>query len=263
MRFSTSVSMMFREHPLPQRLQAARDSGFEGVEIQHLAEAPADQWAAARDSAGIEVALINVDTGDFASLGLGLSAIPGREAAFGASALQALASAQALGCRHVHIGPSRVPEGVTRDACLQTLVANITQLLPPAREAGIRLLLEPLNRVDSPTVLLGSVTEGISLLSDLAVAPEHLALLFDVYHVAMGGADPVAALDQAAAHLAHVQFSDAPGRKPPGGGTIDFERFLKALTAAGYDGWCGAEYPAAAATAATLGWLPGFRSLVG
>jgi hydroxypyruvate isomerase len=261
-KWSTSVSMMFREHALPQRLQAAREAGFEGVEIQILAEAPALQWVQAREAAGIEVALINVDMGDFLGNGAGLSGVPGREAAFRAAAEQTLSTAQALGCRHVHIGPSRVPEGVTRETCLRTLVANLMHVLPAAEAVGIRLLLEPLNRIESPTVLLGAVEEAASLLAGLPIAADRVGLQFDVYHVVMNGSDPVTALGLVRSQVAHVQFSDAPGRKPPGGGTIDFARFLKALKATGYDGWCGAEYLAPVGAAATLGWMPGFKSLV-
>jgi hydroxypyruvate isomerase len=262
MKWSTSVSMMFREHALPQRLQAASDAGFEGVEIQMLAEAPALQWVQARKAAGIEVALVNVDMGDFLGNGAGLSGVPGREAAFRAAAQQTLATAQTLGCRHVHIGPSRVPEGVTREACLQTLVANLMHVLPAAEAVGVRLLLEPLNRIESPTVLIGKVGEAAALLKSLTLSADRVGIQFDVYHVVMDGADPVAALEQVQTQVAHVQFSDAPGRKPPGGGTIDFVRFLKALKATGYEGWCGAEYMAPVGAAATLGWLPGFKSLV-
>jgi hydroxypyruvate isomerase len=262
MKWSASVSMMFREHALPQRLQAARDAGFEGVEIQMLAEAPVLQWVQAREAAGIEVALVNVDMGDFLGNGAGLSGVPGREAAFRAAAQQTLATAQALGCRHVHVGPSRVPDGAKRETCLQTLVANLMHVLPAAEAVGVRLLLEPLNRIESPTVLLGKVDEAAALLKSLPVAADRVGIQFDVYHVVMNGADPVAALEQVRTQVAHVQFSDAPGRRPPGGGTIDFGRFLKALKATGYDGWCGAEYMAPVGAAATLGWLPGFKSLV-
>ena len=33
MRFSTSISMMFREHPVDERFAAARQAGFEGVQV--------------------------------------------------------------------------------------------------------------------------------------------------------------------------------------------------------------------------------------
>lgn len=258
-RFSTSVSMMFREHGVQERLCAARDAGFEGVEIQMHAEAPTQAWVASREAAGIDVALINVDMGDFLGGGLGLSGVPGREEAFRAAAEQTLQLAKALGCRHVHVGPSRVPEGTPREACIETLMANLEHMLPQADALGIRLLLEPLNRVETPTVLLADVEEAARLMGSRLAG--RVGLQFDVYHVVLSGADPAEALMRVRPNVAHVQFSDAPGRKPPGGGQVDFRRFLQTLKASGYDGWCAAEYFAPMGAAATLEWLPEFRSL--
>ena len=258
MQWSTSVSMMFREHAVAQRLLAARDAGFDGVEIQMLAEAPADTWAQARTEAGIAVSLLNVDMGDFLGGGAGLSGVPGREAAFRAAAQVALGPAPQLGCRHVHVGPSRVPDSSDRKLCLDTLVANVQWLAPQARAAGIRLLLEPLNRQETPAALLGHLDDAVALIEGpLAQLAE---LQFDVYHVAMNGEDPVAALQRVRRQVGHVQFSDMPGRKPPGAGTLDFVRFFQALRRSGYDGWCGAEYLAPTGAAGTLGWLPALRA---
>ena len=146
MKWSTSVSLMFREHPIAQRLQAARDAGFDGVEIQVLGESSADDWVNARQAAGIDVALVNVGMGDFLSGGPGLSGVPDREAEFRIEAEHTLNTARRLACCNVHVGPSRIPVGQTRAACLEVLVANLEWLRPKADEAGVRLLLEPLNR---------------------------------------------------------------------------------------------------------------------
>jgi hydroxypyruvate isomerase len=252
--------MMFREHAVAQRLRAARDAGFDGVEIQMLAEAPADAWVQAREAAGIAVALLNVDMGDFLSGGAGLSGVPGREEAFRTAALVALDTATQLGCKHVHVGPSRVPEGSELLACRDTLAANIQWLAPQAQAVGIRLLLEPLNRQETPTALLRHLDDAVALLQGPLAGLA--ALQFDVYHVAMNGEDPVSALQRVRLHVAHVQFSDMPGRKPPGTGTLGFVHFFQALHQSGYDGWCGAEYFAPTGAAETLGWLPEMRAAV-
>jgi hydroxypyruvate isomerase len=257
MKFSTSISMMFREFPIAQRFQAARDAGFEGVEIQVHAEGQPAEMAAAAKAADIEVALINVGMGDFLAGGAGLSGVPGREEEFHTEAVRTLRLAQLLGCRHVHVGPSRVPPGYSREACLDVLAANLERILPVADEAAIRLLVEPLNRIDTPTALLAHIDDGAALIGGRLRG--RVGLQFDLYHVATNGDDPVAALQRLHALVAHVQFSDAPGRKPPGAGTIDFARFFAALVAGHYTGWVGAEYPAGADTVATLGWLPALR----
>jgi hydroxypyruvate isomerase len=199
--------------------------------------------------------------GDFLGGGPGLSGVPERVEAFRAAAKATLATAARLGCAHVHVGPSRIAPGESRQACLDTLVANVRWLKPFAQAAGIELLLEPLNRAETPTALLGHVDEAVELISGPLAGLAKLQ--FDVYHVAMNAEDPVAALQRVCAHVAHVQFSDMPGRKPPGVGTLDFPRFFDALRHSGYDGWCGAECFIPNGAAAALGWLPELRAIAG
>jgi len=84
----------------------------------------------------------------------------------------------------------------------------------------------------------------------------NLGLLCDLYHLAVNGDD----LDQVVAtytdRVAHVQIADAPGRHEPGTGTLDLDRYLDGLAAAGYGGWVGLEYKPSGASADSFGWLP-------
>ncbi|MDB6000248.1 MAG: hydroxypyruvate isomerase, partial [Rhizobacter sp.] len=44
LKFSANISMLFKELPLLQRPMAARDAGFDGIEIQFPYDHPADVW---------------------------------------------------------------------------------------------------------------------------------------------------------------------------------------------------------------------------
>lgn len=256
-KFSTSISFMFRELPLLDRFAAAKAAGFEGVEIQRLNEGASRDMANAARAAGIEVVLINVDLGDYLDGGLGLSGVPGQEATFRAAANQAFAAALRLDAKFVHLGPSRVPDGVDRQRCVDTYVANVERLLKTAKGAPFRLLLEPMNPVDAPNGLFTDIDAAADLLRG-AFGGE-LGLLFDLYHVTMAGADIAAAAARHRDLIDHVQFSDAPGRHEPGTGKIDFLGAFAALEAAGYAGAFGAEYFPAKPTRETLDWLNSFR----
>jgi hydroxypyruvate isomerase len=117
-KFSASISFMFREHAVLDRFAAARDAGFAAVEIQVIDEGDPSQMAVAARAAGITVALINVPMGDYLAGGPGLSGVPGRESEFRHAALRAFDTAALLGAPVVHLGPSRVPEGASRQECL-------------------------------------------------------------------------------------------------------------------------------------------------
>lgn len=253
-RLSCSVSMMFRELPLLERFAAAKAAGFDGVEIQVLMEgAPLDMAHAAR-AAGLDVVLINVDLGDYLMGGAGLSGVPGREEAFSQALDRAIAAAQALDPAFIHVGPSRIPEGETREACVQTYRRNLTLAIERRAEAGIRgrLVVEPMNRVEAPTVLLNDIDDVAAVLADVG---SDVGILFDLYHLSMNDCDIVAAYRAHAARVAHVQFSDAPGRVEPGAGRLDIAELLDALERDGYGGWFGAEYMPRKPTAETLAWM--------
>lgn len=253
MRFSASVSLMFQEHPLLDRFAAARDAGFEGVEIQRLDEGDPVLMARAARRAGVDVVLLNVPAADYLEGGPGLSGVPGREREFETALGTALAAADALGARFVHLAPSRVPNGESREACLATYRRNLALAVERARGSGSALLIEAMNRVEAPTALLNDVDDAAALI--LADFAGQIGLQFDVYHTAMNGRDVLGAFTAHRELIRHLQFADAPGRNEPGTGSIDFDTLLPGLEAAGYSGWFGAEYRPSRATTATLGWM--------
>jgi hydroxypyruvate isomerase len=253
MRFSASVSLMFQEHALLDRFAAARDAGFGAVEIQRVDEGEPRAMAAAAARAGIPVLLINVGAGDYLEGGPGLSGVPGREAEFRAAFDRALQAAGLLGARFIHLAPSRVPEGVSRDACLATYRGNIAHALDRAGATGPTLLIEAMNRIEAPTALLNDVGDAGFLIR--REFPGRIGLQFDIYHTAMNGRDVAAAFTAHLDLVRHVQFADAPGRHEPGAGHIDLPAVFRAIVGAGYDGWFGAEYRPTRETTATLGWM--------
>jgi len=253
MQLSASISFMFRELPLLERFAAARTVGFEGVEIQRLAEGNVDEMARAARDAGIEVVLINAAAGDYTAGGDGLSGVPGLEEAFRESIEQALDAAVTLGAHHVHLGPSRIPAGQHRDECLRTYVANIRLALSLSRAARTSLLIEAMNRVEAPTALVADPQQGADIVR--SIGSPRLALQFDVYHAAMNGAHPVDTFRQVQPVVGHVQFADVPGRHEPGTGALDLPSILAAIAQCGYGGWFGAEYHPQRSTRESLGWM--------
>lgn len=258
MRLSASISMLFRELSILDRFAAAHACGFEGVEIQRLAEGNPSAMARAARDAGIAVVLVNVASGDFLEGGPGLSGVPGREDRFRLELEAALEAAGVLGAHYVHLGPSRIPEGASPDECRRVYHRNARLALRLSRATGSSLLVEAMNPVDVPTALLPSVDAAADVVR--AIAHPRCGLQFDVYHTAMGGDNPVEAYVRHRALVQHVQFADVPGRHEPGTGRLDIPAILRAVSDARYDGWFGAEYRPLADTHAGLGWLHALRA---
>lgn len=251
-KFSTSVTLMFREWPALERFAAARSAGFDKVEIQVIEADPADMQREAK-GAGVAIHLLNVGMGDFIQGGPGLIGVPGREADFLGEVVKTLVIAKALAIPFVHLGPGRVPQGMDRDICWGTMKTNISAAVAAADGMSVTLLLEPLNVVDMPTVLLGNIDDAAAMIrSEFA---DKLWLMFDIYHVARNGQNVADAYRRHKDLIRHVQFSDSPGRHEPGTGSIDFSAVFAGIEAEGYDGYFGAEYLPSKLTSETFSWL--------
>lgn len=255
MKIAANISLLFGELPLLARFAAARDAGFDGVEIQYpYDESPGALARSARDAA-MPVLLMNAPIIPGAHPA-GFAARPELRGEFQAQLPMVCEYANALDVRFVHVLAGRCAAAAERERCQDTYVENL--LAAATALAGRQVLIEALNPVDVPNYLIDSCSAAQAILARCA---GHAGLQFDVYHVARMGLDPCVEFARLLRVIRHIQFADAPGRHEPGSGKIAFEPFLETLRAARYAGWLSAEYVPSAATAAGLRWLQRWREL--
>lgn len=259
MKIAANLSMLFGEIPLLERIQAAAAAGFDGVEIQFPYEVPAIRLKEALQRAGMPLVLINLPAGDLMSGGVGLAAVPSRQAEFDLALQEALTYAAMTRPMCVNVLPGRLTSGLPRDEALATLVANLRKAAEAFQCMGIRVLCEAINPFDMPGFLINTPEQLDELLR--AVDHPNLRAQFDLYHMARQGLDIPAGIHLLAGRIGHVQFADCPGRGEPGSGQLDFAPLLQALQASGYAGWLGAEYKPSQATEQSLAWLPAWQAL--
>ncbi|MCL6688841.1 TIM barrel protein [Pseudomonas sp. R3.Fl] len=257
MPICANLSLLFTELPLIERVRAAAEAGFAGVEIQFPYEVPAAALQAELQRSGMPLVLFNLPAGDLMQGGAGLAAVPGREAQFAAGLRQALDYAEVARPQKINVLAGRLAEGVEREQALALLAEHLRQTAEAFAGRGIAVLMEAINLHDMPGFLLNTPQHLLDLLA--RVGHPNLAAQLDFYHMARMGLDLADCVRQLQGHIGHVQFADAPGRGEPGSGELDFEPALAALRAQGYAGWLGAEYRPAGATSAGLGWLPAWR----
>ncbi|MBO3276400.1 hydroxypyruvate isomerase family protein [Pseudomonas schmalbachii] len=257
MKICANLSLLFTDLPLLERIRAAADAGFEGVEIQFPYEVAAQDFRAALQSAGMPLVLINLPAGDFMTGGAGLAAVPSRAAEFDSALRQALDYAQVVQPQRVNVLAGRLAEGVSREQALDTLVERLQKTTSAFAGLGIGVLLEAINLHDMPGFLLNTPGHLLQILE--RVGQRNLEAQLDLYHMARMGLDPAECVRQLAGRIGHVQFADVPGRGEPGSGELDFQPALRALADTGYDGWLGAEYRPTGRTENSLGWLAGWK----
>src|SRR3546814_16844176 len=94
-----------------------------------------------------------------------------------------------MDARFVHVGPSRIPPGHDREACLETYRCNAGQALALAGRLApdAVLLVEPMNRVEMPDPLFASIDDAAAMVRLLGSAG--FGLLVDLSPVVMHGDD--------------------------------------------------------------------------
>jgi len=256
-RFAANVSLMYPEHPLPDRIGAAARDGFAAVEVQAPYAVPAAEFRRGLADARCEAVLMNAPVGDFDGGERGIAALPGREQAFDAAAERALDYARTIGAPRIHVLAGSPPPEVSHDDALAAYRRNIGRAAALFGRHGIALMIEPLNRCDVPGYFLHTLPLAVALIEAMpAPAPR---LQFDFYHLQIIGGDLLRSLQASFAHIGHVQIAGVPQRNEPDTGELNHVALLRALDRLGYAGWVGCEYRPArsgpGATSAGLGWL--------
>lgn len=253
LRASASATMLYRDVPEADIAAQAAAAGFAALEFQQINGALAAAMAPRLDTAGIEVALINLDVGDLTEGGPGLSAVPGRSAEFDEALGAGIDIARLLRPTIVHLGPSRVPNGRSRGECLSALTDNIRRAIDGLAPLDVQISIEVLNMRDFPGLVLETPERAIELID--RIGSPHLRLQYDFYHGARDGRDILTDLHAMLPYIAHIQFADCPGRHEPGSGETDFAAIFALLRGLRYSGLVGAEYMPTRPVEETLGWM--------
>jgi 4-hydroxyphenylpyruvate dioxygenase len=225
---------------LPDALAAAREAGWDAVELRRLDYARAAD--AGRDAAwvaetvrasGLPVACVGVEFGwmwaDGAERARLLRVVD-----------EQCARAATLGCDTVMSPVDKTRGDIGRAA------ASVREVGDIAARHGVRLALEfnsqadQLNALEPMREVLAKAGHG------------HCGLLLDSYHIGRSGCTLRMLDDVRPEEIAYVQYSDVPrsttpgqvlDRLPPGRGIVPFKEFFALVRAKGYRGFLSYEAP--------------------
>jgi hydroxypyruvate isomerase len=256
-RFSANISMLFTERPMLERPLAAREAGFDGIEMQFPYSHSVAEWKAALADCGLPLVLFNLSAGDMMIGGAGLASMPGREALYKGAIEEALRYAAELRPARVNVLAGSPPSSLDRDECLAVLSGNLRMTARAFEPLGVGVMLEAINTFDRPGFLVSTSAQALAML-DLVDHP-NLSLQHDLYHMQMMQGRLVATLEELLPRIGHLQFADAPGRHEPGTGEIRFDHVFEAIDRLGWSGFVGAEYVPSRLTEETLDWMAAAR----
>lgn len=254
LRYCINLSMLYTEHPFLDRFSMAARAGFTAVEYLFPYEFDLKEIKTRLEDLGLIQALFNLHAGDSTAKEWGTLSNPQRRAYFRWSFRQALDNAIFLGCRRLNTMFGNRVAGVEQDSQFDCAVENLCWAAPLAEEAGVTLLIEPLNPTDFPDYALQLTTAAMKIVQ--RVNHHNVQLQYDIYHAQMAEGNLIHTIATYFSRIGHIQLADVPGRHEPGTGEINYPAVLKALSELNYSGHVGLEYRPSNDSDASLAWLP-------
>jgi hydroxypyruvate isomerase len=247
-KFSANLGFLWPDRPLIERIDAAAAAGFKAIELHWPYDVPADTVLAACRRHGLTVLGINTPV-DAARGEFGLGAVEGRQEDFRTGFGLAADYARRIGAASIHVMAGDIaPDG--RSGAADLFAENLAWAAAVAPH--LTLLLEPINRRDRPAYFYATAGEAASMIT--RVGAPNLRMMFDFYHIGMGGGPVLGEFEAHMPVVGHVQIAAVPSRAEPDEGGLDYAAVFAALDRLGYAGWVGCEYRPRAGTDEGLGW---------
>lgn len=231
---SSCIEWQFAEAgDLAARLRAVKDAGLDLAEFHLWRDKPIEAMAEALADTGMRLTSLCVDPRK--------SIVdPTERDAMVTAVRETIEATAILGKPNLIVASGFRVDGLSEEEHFANAVTALRAAADAAEEAGVMLLLEPLNTRLFAAMYLVSTKLGLDLVE--AVDSPNLRLLYDVWHSAVMGEDMATVLDGRIHLVGHVQVADMPDRNEPGTGTLDWAEVMRTLRAVGYDGAIGLEY---------------------
>ena len=252
-KFAANLTMMFNEVEFLDRFEAAARAGFKGVEYLFPYDYDKGQLVDLLSKHGLAQVLHNLPAGDWDAGERGIACHPDRVGEFQDGVGKAVEYATMLNCPMVNCLAGIAPKSVASDRIHATLLDNLKFAASKLGEAGVQLLIEPINTIDIPGFYITRTLQGRSIIND--TGSSNLFLQQDIYHMQIMEGDLARTIESNLDVIRHMQLADNPGRNEPGTGEINYPFLFGFIDNIDYEGWIGCEYRPAGDTIEGLGWI--------
>jgi hydroxypyruvate isomerase len=225
-----------------QNLERVAEAGYDQVELvsEFKSWTPSDT---ARILARMEAVGVSVDA--MAGMTIGFADPSGGDA-FISELKTLIPVASRLGCQQIillsgkrivfHAADSEIDSPAQHSASIETL-KRAAELLSAANIQGV---IEPIDRLENPTIYLDGVTEAFAIVK--AVDSPVVRVLYDLYHEQRSHGNLLEKLQQNVALVGLIHVADVPGRHQPGTGELDYGNIYRTLAELNYTGTIAMEF---------------------
>lgn len=252
-RFAANLSMMYTEVPFLERFGACAADGFRAVEFLFPYEHPAQVIRDELDRHGLQQVLFNAPPGSFEAGERGIAGLPGRRDEFQQGIAQAIEYAKVLSCPRVHVMAGLLKRESEFTAQRELYVDNLGWAARKLGDAGLTMLIEPINTRDIPGYLLNTQADAHAIVERIGAS--NLKVQMDLYHCQIVEGDVAMKIRKHLSGVGHIQIAGVPQRHEPDIGELNYPYLFELLDELGYDGWIGCEYRPKGRTSDGLGWL--------
>ncbi len=222
-RFSVMLWTLEKQAPFDRCLEMVAEAGYQGVELtgQFRKWSPSEtqRVKAKMASLGLVFDLLSGVKVGFAQ--------PDSTAAFLPTVAELLNFCKDLGSPQINLRSGNVVEGVQRSVQHAAAVENLKRAADLAAAAGVEIVIEPIDPLESPKEYLTTVSEGFEIARE--VASPQVRVLYDFYHEQRAYGNLIEKLGNNFDLVGLVHIADVPGRHEPGTGEIDYANIYRKL----------------------------------
>jgi hydroxypyruvate isomerase len=233
-QFSVMMWALNKQGTFEQNLERVAQAGYRHIqlvdEFKHWSDDDKRRILARMKTLGISVdAMAGMTTG-FAN--------PTGSEAFLADLKALIPIAHQLQCKQIILLSGKRIEGSSSQH--EASIATLKQAAELLRAGNIVGVIEPIDRLENPTIYLDGVTEAFAMTN--AVASPNIKVLYDLYHEQRGFGNLIEKLDQNIAEVGLIHVADVPGRHEPGTGEINYSNIYRKLAQLNYKGNIAMEF---------------------
>jgi hydroxypyruvate isomerase len=252
MNYGLCIEMAFARLPFERRLSQAAKAGFRHVEMWFVDgsfKGTGEELATLAKKHGVTITNTVIGSPD-GSIGGGLTD-PANRKQWLQRARLTLAFNQAAGIPATIVCTGNIVPGRSDRRMEQSVLAGLEATLKLSEEAGITLLLEPLNTTyDHAGYWLTSSDRGAALCRRLD--SPRMKLLFDCYHMQIMEGDLLKHIERNLDVIGHLHSAGVPGRHELFLGENNYPFVVRQIERLGYKGIFGLEYMPSMADAASV-----------
>jgi hydroxypyruvate isomerase len=149
-------------------------------------------------------------------------------------------AAQRLQCKQIILLSGKRIESAPPQSQHMASIEALKRAADVLSSAGLVAVIEPIDRLENPTIYLDGVTEAFEIAH--AVGSPNIRVLYDVYHEQREFGNLIAKFETNIDQVGLIHIADVPGRHEPGTGEINYGNIYRKLAQLHYKGVIAMEF---------------------